>query len=496
MASGGRALSALAGLVSARVLGEGDPRVTDVTHDSRRVGPGAMYVALRGTNVDGHEYVGAARDNGAVAVCVEEATGSGLPEMVVDDTRLVLGELAAAVHDYPSDALEVIGVTGTNGKTTVTHYIESIADQSGLVTGLIGTIHTRFAGTTARASMTTPEASEFQRLLADMRDAGVSVVAAEVSSHALEFGRVNATRFSVAAFTNLSQDHLDFHGDMDAYQAAKRRLFSEHDVATAVINVDDPIGAAIAAEYEGHLIAVGIGGDVSVRDIETHPRRTAFTFVTPWGEAPVIAPVIGEFNVANLVMAATCCIAAGLNFESVVQAMANVAGVPGRYEVVSGDDPIVVIVDYAHTPEGVATAVATARGLSSGRVIGLIGAGGDRDQAKRPAMGTAISAADVAVITSDNPRTEVPEDIAAAVVSGVDPNASHVLEIDRRAAIDVAIDAAEDGDVVLILGRGHEPYQQIAGQKVDFDDRLVAAASLRRRRNSAKSVGESGSMSP
>ncbi|MFZ0014566.1 MAG: UDP-N-acetylmuramoyl-L-alanyl-D-glutamate--2,6-diaminopimelate ligase [Acidimicrobiia bacterium] len=482
MASRDRTLSALARLVSGRVTGAGDPVVEDVTHDSRAVTPGAMYVALRGANADGHRFVGEAETGGAVAVCVDHDTGARVPQLVVDDTRAVLGDLAAAIHDRPSSSLAVIGVTGTNGKTTVTHYIESIAGSCGVVTGLIGTIHTRFAGHVVESSMTTPEASEFQRLLGEMRDAGVGLVAVEVSSHALEFGRVAATRFAVAAFTNLSQDHLDFHGDMRSYRAAKERLFSEYEVGTAVINVDDPVGAAIAADYGGQLIRVGVGADVSVRDVTSRHRATEFTLDSPWGAATVTAPVTGGFNVTNLVMAAACCVVAGVDFGDVVAAMANVEGVPGRYEVVSGDDPIVVIVDYAHTPEAVATAVDTARGLGPGRVIGLIGAGGDRDRAKRPDMGSAISRADLAVVTSDNPRSEVPETIVAEVMAGVDPGSTHIVEIDRRAAIDVAIDAAEDGDVVLILGRGHEPYQQMAGERLPFDDRDVAAASLARRR--------------
>jgi UDP-N-acetylmuramoyl-L-alanyl-D-glutamate--2,6-diaminopimelate ligase len=328
-----------------------------------------------------------------------------------------------------------------------------------------------------------------------MRDDGVDLVAVEVSSHALELGRVRGTGFAVAAFTNLSQDHLDFHGDMGAYRDAKRRLFTEYEVGTAVINVDDPVGADLAADYAGELITVGATGDLSFDEVQTHPSHTVFTLRGSFGERRLEAPVIGEFNVSNLVLAAACCIAAGVPRDQVLDAMATVEGVPGRFQVVSGDDPITVIVDYAHTPEGVATAVRTARGLSRGRVIGLIGAGGDRDRAKRPAMGEAISSADLAVITSDNPRSEDPSQIAAAVMSGVLPGADHLLEIDRRRAIDLAIGAARDGDVVLILGRGHEPVQDLGSEQVVFDDRQVAAETLARRRDSAALGGESGSMS-
>jgi UDP-N-acetylmuramoyl-L-alanyl-D-glutamate--2,6-diaminopimelate ligase len=360
---------------------------------------------------------------------------------------------------------------------------------------LVGTIHTRGAGATTPSSLTTPEAPEFQSLLADLRDRGVEVVAVEVSSHALEYGRVQGTSFAVAAFTNISQDHLDFHGDMAAYRAAKERLFTDYEVGTAVVNIDDPVGAQIAAGYEGDLITVGRGGDFSVQFVETHPTSSTFTVETPIGAFKQEAPVIGEFNVANLVLAAACCVGVGLDYDSVFAALPWVSGVPGRFEVVSGDDPVTVIVDYAHTPEGVSTVVETARRLSPGRVIALLGAGGDRDRAKRPAMGEALSRADLAIVTSDNPRSEDPEAIAAAVLSGVADGTDHVLELDRRRAIDLAIDAAEDGDVILVLGRGHEPMQDLGTEKVPFDDREVAAASLHRRR-SADDDGRSGSMSP
>jgi len=485
MASEGKQVSVLAAqLDDARVVGNANPVVTDLTHDSRRVAPGSMYVAISGSHVDGHDFVESAVAGGAVALCVDHEMNSDVTQLVVPDTRVALGELASFVHDHPSRSIDVIGVTGTNGKTTVTHFVESIAQAGGLVTGLIGTIHTRYAGRAVESAMTTPEASDFQRLLADMRDEGVQVVAAEVSSHALEFGRVASTRFAVAAFTNLSQDHLDFHGDMGTYRAAKERLFSDYELKSAVVNIDDPAGRDLAGTLRGELITVGTVGDVSVSGLTPMPGGSRFTISTPWGRSELAAPVLGEFNVSNLAMSAACCLAVGMNFDDVVAGMSRVAGVPGRFEIVSGSDPIVVIVDYAHTPEGVARAVDTARSLTDGRVIGLIGAGGDRDRAKRPAMGAAIATADLAVITSDNPRSEDPDAIVASVVSGLGEGTNHVMEVDRRRAIDIAVDAAESGDVVLVLGRGHEPYQQIAGEKIPFDDRIVAAESLQRLRKS------------
>jgi len=496
MASRGKQVSELAELVAARVIGDAATLVTAITDDSRTVRPGSLYFALRGSNVDGHDFVATAVRMGAAAVCVEHETSCGVTEMVVDDTRAVVGDLAAAFFDHPSHVMDVIGVTGTNGKTTVTHYIDSIGNQSGRVTGLVGTIHTRIAGEESPATMTTPEACEFQRLLADMRERGVSLAAAEISSHGLAFGRVRGTRFAVAAFTNLSQDHLDFHGDMVSYRAAKERLFTDYEVGTAVINIDDETGADIASGYRGELFTVGVGGDFTVEVMEPLPGRTRFSVASPWGVARVEAPVTGDFNVSNLVIAVACSVAAGIAFHDVVDALAGVAGVPGRFEVVSGDDPITVIVDYAHTPEGVTRAVTAGRRLTRRRVIGLLGAGGDRDRAKRPAMGAAISEADFAVVTSDNPRSEDPEEIVASVASGLRSDREHVIEVDRRRAIGIAIEAAEDGDIVLIMGRGHEPFQQIGEEKVPFDDRVVAREALLRRRGSSDPGPASGSISP
>ena len=495
MASGGKSMSELAGQIEgARVVGPTNILVTDLTHDSRLVEAGSMYLALRGANVDGHVFVDAAVAGGAAAICVDHEVATDVGQLVVPDTRKIAGELAATIHDHPSRSLDVIGVTGTNGKTTVTHFIESIAKESGLVTGLIGTIQTRYAGKSVDSAMTTPEATDFQRLLAEMRDEGVSLVAMEVSSHALDFGRVASTRFAVAAFTNLSQDHLDFHGDMGSYRAAKERLFREYDVNTAVVNIDDPVGRELADTFQGELLTVGTVGDIAISGLTPLAGGSRFTISTPWGRTELSAPVLGDFNVSNLAVSAACCLAAGVSFDDVTVGMTRVAGVPGRFEIVSGTDPIVVIVDYAHTPEGVARAVETAHTLTDGRVIGVIGAGGDRDRAKRPAMGAAVARADLAVLTSDNPRSEDPGTIVDAVASGVSEGAHTVVEVDRRRAIDIAIGAAEDGDVILVLGRGHEPFQQVAGERIPFDDRQVAAESLQRRRMSAESGPPSGSI--
>lgn len=501
MAGGeGKPLSRLAVAAGGKLVSpiSADVRIFDVCHDSRQAAPGMLFVAIAGSAVDGHDFAERASQAGASAICVERHLDLAVPQIVVSDSRAVLGPLSAEVHDHPSRTLSVIGVTGTNGKTTVTHYLESIALDAGLSTGLIGTIATRIGRTTIASTRTTPEASDFQRLLGQMRDAGVDLVAAEVSSHALDLGRVAATRFAVAAFTNLSQDHLDFHGDMDAYGQAKRRLFTEYEVGKAVINIDDTAGRSIASDYRGDLLTVGRDGEVRSSELRAVDTGTSFKLDTPYGSAQVVSPVVGSFNVDNAVLAAACALASDLRFGDVVDGLHSLAGVPGRFEIVSGDDPIRVVVDYAHTPEGVELALQAAGTMTPRRVIAMIGAGGDRDREKRPLMGSAASAADLAIVTSDNPRSEDPDSIVAAVAAGLDPETDAIIESDREAAIGRAVDEAEDGDVVLVLGRGHEPTQEIAGRQVPFDDREVARRALNARRSregkSAETRTDSGRM--
>lgn len=493
----GRSVRELALVAGGELVGpesDRDELITDVTHDSRQTHENCLFVAIRGEHFDGHDFVAPAVEGGAPAVCVTHKVISGVPQIVVEDTRAALGPLAAEVHGHPSRAMDVIGITGTNGKTTVAHYVGSIGTTAGSRTGVVGTIHTRLGTEIIEAVRTTPEASDFQRLLAHMRDEGAEIVAVEVSSHGLELGRVAATEFAVAAFTNLSQDHLDFHGDMESYLAAKRRLFEDYEVGTSVVNIDDEAGAEIAATHRGELITVGRGGDISASGVETVDGGTRFEMDTPWGSTELVAPVIGEFNIENVLVAAGCSLAVGLSLEDVARGVGSLAGVPGRYEIVSGDDPINVVVDYAHTPQGIAKAIDAARKVARRKVIALVGAGGDRDRDKRPLMGEAASTADLVVVTSDNPRSEDPETIARAVLDGVTLETGVILELDRRKAIHRAVMEAVDGDTVLILGRGHEPMQEVAGSKSPFDDREVAREALASRRMSADSGGESGSI--
>jgi UDP-N-acetylmuramoyl-L-alanyl-D-glutamate--2,6-diaminopimelate ligase len=473
-------LSALAERVDGRVLGA-DVDITDVTHDSRTGGPGMLFVAIRGFERDGHAYVDAALAAGAAAVAVEEADEAvTASRLLVPDTRAALGPLAAAVHGDPSRRMAVVGVTGTNGKTTVAHLVESIVGAAGLTSGVIGTVGARVAGTPVPVPRTTPEASDLQRLLADMVSAGVDVAAIEVSSHALALGRVNGTRFAVGAFTNLMQDHLDFHGDMDSYFDAKRRLFDAALAEQAVIAVDGEPGRVLASTVQVPVTttAVDADADLRARDITSSLDGSSFTVFSPHEAYPAWIPLPGAFNIENAMVAVGIATRLGIDRAAITAGLAAVGGIPGRFEAVDAGQPYGVIVDYAHTPDAIAAVVTGARHLVGGRIIAVVGAGGDRDRDKRPAMGAAAAEADLTVITTDNPRSEEPAAIIEQVIAGVPDGAEVVTEPDRRAAIRTALGSARPGDLVLILGKGHEQGQEVAGTLIPFDDRVVAREEL------------------
>jgi UDP-N-acetylmuramoyl-L-alanyl-D-glutamate--2,6-diaminopimelate ligase len=467
-------LSDLAVRIGADLHGDGSTAVVDVTHDSREAGPGILFCAIRGFARDGHEFVGDAIAAGSPAVCVEDAGAAGdHPALVVESGRNALGPIASAIHGDPSATLRVVGITGTNGKTTTTHMLESIASASGIQQALIGTVGARINGKAFPVERTTPEASDFQRLLATMTTVGVDVAAVEVSSHALALGRVAATRFAVGAFTNLSQDHLDFHADMEEYYQAKALLFEQSDVG--VVWVDDPAGARLAAEISIPVVRVGVDSeaDVTGSPVSIGLTGTTFDATGSGGGARVHLSLPGRFNMANALVAAACANVLGIEWDTIADGIGRLESIPGRFEVVETGRECTVVVDYAHTPGGVATVVGTAQELvGSGRVIAVVGAGGDRDQDKRPAMGAAAATADLAIITTDNPRSEDPAVIVQQVAAGAGPDAR--TEVDRRAAIRLALDEAGPDDVVLVLGKGHEQTQEIAGEFVPFDDRAVA----------------------
>jgi UDP-N-acetylmuramoyl-L-alanyl-D-glutamate--2,6-diaminopimelate ligase len=485
-------LAELADLIGRPVGSTGDgTAVRGVTLASAEVRPGDLYAALPGSRTHGVRYLPDAVSRGAVAVLTDpsgrdEATASGLPVCVVDDPRAVLGDVAARVYGDPGGRLTVVGITGTNGKTTTAYLVEAGFAAAGRTTGLIGTVQTRTRGrdgvpVTWPSVRTTPEAPVLHALLATMEEAGVSAVVMEVSSHALVQGRVGGLRFAAAGFTNLSQDHLDFHGTLEEYFRAKALLFDGR-AAVEVVDVDDAHGQRLVRA--GTVTVSGSGADADWRATDVTPAAdggSAFTLHGPGGRGwPARLRLPGAFNVANAVLAVALLDAVGVPVEAALAGIADTV-VPGRMEPVDAGQPFVAVVDYAHTPDAVRTALEALRGATTGRLITVLGCGGDRDAGKRPAMGTAAAAgSDVLVVTDDNPRSEDPAAIRAAMLAGVPAHhRAEVLEIgDRRAAIAAAVGLARAGDTVLVAGKGHETGQEVAGEVTPFDDREVLREAL------------------
>lgn len=483
MTPAGESLTRLAEEVAAELVGDGSVTVSDVTHDSRQVGPGTLFVAVPGFRVDGHEFASAAVDAGAPAIAVERRLDLDVAQLICSDTRAALGPLAAAVHGRPADALDIVGITGTNGKTTVAYLVESLLRHAGRSVGLIGTIQTRIDGQAIPTLRTTPEASDLQRILGAMRDRGADAVSMEVSSHALRLQRVDAVRFRVAAFTNLSQDHLDFHGGMEEYYEVKAGLFEPDRAERAVVWVDDPYGARLAAGIRIPVTTVSAAGegDLSAVVDGVDLEGTDMTVTFPDGTVRrARLPLPGRFNVANGLVAIGCALALGVDPETVTTGLARAVPAPGRFERVSTpEDDVTVIVDYAHTPAGIEHVVRAARELATGAVVAVVGAGGDRDRGKRPGMGAAAATADRVVVTTDNPRSEDPAAIIESVMSGIEEPGRAVRIPDRAEAIAHAIRSASAGDVVLVLGKGHERGQEVADRILPFDDRIVCRTILR-----------------
>jgi len=460
----------------------GDVRVFGIAYRSDAVRPGDVFFCIPGLRNDGHAFAADAVERGAAAIVGDRPLSLGVPMVVVDDVRRALAMAAARFYGRPSEALEVVGITGTNGKTTTTYLLDSIMREAGRTTGLIGTVETRIAGERLTSARTTPESADLQALFARMRDAGVRGVSMEVSSHAIDLRRVDGVHFAVAAFTNLTQDHLDYHSTMEEYWTVKRRLFTELDVAEGVVNIDDPRGSALAAEIAPHWT---VGRDVraAVRATAERPGpiSTAFTLLTPGGAAEILLPLAGAYNVSNALVAAACGLALGLSLEDVARGLERAPQVPGRLERIDVGQPFAVLVDYAHTPDSLAKAIEAVRAVTPGRVITVFGCGGERDPEKRALMGFAAGAgSDEVVLTSDNPRSEDPVGIILAIEDGIrDTGTSYSVELDRRSAIRAALAVAGEGDAVLIAGKGHEDYQIFADRTVHFDDREVAREELR-----------------
>jgi MurE/MurF fusion protein len=477
----------IAPLAGARVIGDAGVTVRAVRSDSRAIEPGDVYVAVRGIRADGHAFVTAAIERGAAAVVVERQLEVAVPQVIVADGAVALGVLIGRALGDPARAMTLIGITGTNGKTTTTYLVESILAAAGARPGVIGTVEYRWRGRngepiTKEAPFTTPTPQVLHETFAAMRDAGTTHVVMEVSSAALAMERLAGITFAVAAFSNLTQDHLDVHGTMAAYRDAKRRLFADHLAGgTAVLNIDDPEGDGMAAAAPGRVLrvsAMGRAADLRVTEHQSTVRGITARIATPRGEISLSAPpLIGHYNVANLALAVGIGEALSLSHEVIARGIAELPGVPGRVERVPNAADLDIFVDYAHTPDALHNVLSALRPLTRRRLICVFGAGGDRDPTKRPKMGAEVAAlADLAVVTSDNPRTEDPRTIVDQILAGV-PR-PFAVDVDRGRAIRAAISEAVPGDVVVIAGKGHEDYQIIGTTKHHFDDREQAAAAV------------------
>ncbi|BDG02683.1 UDP-N-acetylmuramoyl-L-alanyl-D-glutamate--2,6-diaminopimelate ligase [Anaeromyxobacter oryzae] len=490
--------SLLAGSGAHGDLGD-DPQVTRVTGDSREVIPGAVFFALPGAKLDGHAFAAEAARRGAAAVVAERAVECAPARLLLaPSARRAMAVAAATFHGRPADAMRLAGVTGTNGKTTVTYLVEACLAEAGIPSGVLGTVTWRWPGVDRPASHTTPESTAIQAVLAEMRAAGTRAVVMEVSSHALAQERVAGMRFQVAGFTNLTRDHLDYHGDMDSYFAAKRRLFVEHlaEGGVAVVNARDPWGARLADQLgPGRRVwRYGTRAEDALRatDVSIGLGGIAATLDTPAGTVGLRSPLVGAHNLENLLCAAGMALGLGVAPGDVGRALSRSHGAPGRLERLDGRG-VSVFVDYAHTDDALARVLEALRALAPRRLVCVFGCGGDRDRGKRPLMGRAAGAAsDLAIVTSDNPRTEDPSAIIADVVPGLDASGrpriaadaaragadGYVVEPDRRAAIALAVACARPGDAVLVAGKGHEDYQIVGAEKRPFSDREEARRAL------------------
>jgi UDP-N-acetylmuramoyl-L-alanyl-D-glutamate--2,6-diaminopimelate ligase len=480
----------LASAVASDQPASGEVAVGGLAYDSRAVRPGDLFFCVSGFQSDGHEFAAQAVSRGAAALIVERRLGLSVPEVLVPSSRAAMGPIAARFYGDPTAQLRVVGITGTNGKTTSAYLVRSLLEAQGIQCGLLGTVTSIVGGTERAVTRTTPEAIDLQADFRAMLDGGDRACAMEVSSHALELGRTHGVRFAAAVFTNLSRDHLDFHASMEDYFHAKRRLFADEPApAVRVLNAADPYGARLAAELEDAVtFAVEAPADYSASALRCGLSGCRFTLHAPAGEREVTMPMPGAFNVANALGALATAHALGGDLEVLVEAIERGVRVPGRFEPVEEGQDFAVIVDYAHTPDSLQNVLAAARelvrsaGAGAPRVLCVFGAGGDRDRGKRPLMGEIVARmADVAIVTSDNPRSEDPEQIIEQILAGAGQVAAADVRktVDRAEAIAQAIALARAGDVVVIAGKGHEQGQELAGGvKIPFDDATVAREAL------------------
>ncbi|MEV4834134.1 UDP-N-acetylmuramoyl-L-alanyl-D-glutamate--2,6-diaminopimelate ligase [Nonomuraea sp. NPDC049486] len=500
-----RPLTALATMLDAETGTARSPHaaLTGVTHDSRQARRGDLYVALRGARAHGADFSAEAMARGAVAVLTDAAgrdaaVATGLPVLVVPDPRALLGQVAAWVYGHPARDITVLGVTGTSGKSTTTFLLEAGLRAAGLRTGLVGGVEIHAGDLCFEAGLTTPEASDLHGLFALMREQGVTAAAMEVSSHALALNRVDGVFYDVALFTNLSQDHLDFHKDLDDYFATKAKLFQPELSRIGVTNVDDPYGRELLRLAKVPMTTFSAQGDPGAEwralDARLGADGSAFRIVGPGGvEADAQIALPGPFNVANALGAVVTLVEAGVPLQTAVHGVGTLTGVPGRMERVTGaGDEFQAVVDYSHKPGAVESVLRSLREVTAGRLTVVLGCGGDRDRGKRPLMGEAAARlADVAVLTSDNPRSEDPLAILAEMMEGAlsvprEERAHVIIEPDRAAAIDLAVNRATRGDVIVVAGKGHEQGQYVSGEVIPFDDREVVAAAIDARKESRK----------
>ncbi len=483
-----------------------DPEITGIFCNAQEVLAGGLFVAIKGFSADGHDYIDQAVANGAVAVVCEKPTQCGVVAVEVDNSRRSLAELSAAFFNHPSKSMVVVGITGTNGKTTTSYLVESILQASGKNPGIIGTINFRFGGKQFDNPVTTPESLDLQRILSQMREADVTHAVMEVSSHALDLYRVHQCHFDVAVFTNFSQDHLDYHKDMQSYWEAKSKLFldlmpaSESSDKRAVINVEAPKGAELAAmiDFPGYTCGSGPSQDIKALAARFDLNGIDALVKTPAGEIEIHSPLVGRHNLENILNAVGVGIALNLPLNAIVNGINSLDNVPGRLERIPNHCGRFIYVDYAHTPDALENALLALRALTADRIICVFGCGGDRDMAKRPQMGAiAARLSDLTLVTSDNPRTESPDRIIEQIVEGVHQvsqfqysrqslengfqGKGYGVVADRREAIGLSVRASRSGDTILIAGKGHEPYQVVGREKLPFDDRLEAQSAVKDR---------------
>ena len=465
-----------------------NPIITSIEMDSREVTKGSLFICIDGFTVDGHNFVAQAVEKGAVAVVCEKEVQTSIPVVYVNDTKRALAMIANYFYEHPTSKFPLIGVTGTNGKTTVTHLINQILQDASLKTGLIGTMYSKIGDETIEAKNTTPESLALQKLFYKMNNNRVDVGIMEVSSHALHLGRVRGCDFNIAVFTNLTPDHLDYHETMEAYKYAKGLLFAQlgntyldSEEKVAVLNADDPVSKDYSTMTAARVITYGIEKkcDIRAANIQMTPSGTSFDILTPAGDITISMKLIGKFSVYNALAATAACLAYGIDLARIKESIEKVDGVAGRFEPIDEGQSFSAIVDYAHTPDSLENVLKTVREITNGRICVVVGCGGDRDRTKRPIMAKiAVDYSDHVIFTSDNPRSEDPLSIIKDMEKGVETGSYRVI-IDRKQAINEAIKGANQGDCIVIAGKGHETYQIIGNVTYEFDDREVARKAIK-----------------